>query len=140
MEDNKVLEAVVLTEYIKGSLNSDSRVQLSKTNLEATQRLLGQVITKLADKGSEFSRIKFYLLGAHNLIETVLEEETFDKTNTKTKDLLTEHINDALDSLYVAAGKYYDTQCEFKYYLGCDEVLHRIINRSIRAGYYFGQV
>ncbi|MBQ2885815.1 MAG: hypothetical protein IJE43_18990 [Alphaproteobacteria bacterium] len=139
MEDNRVLEAVVLTEYIKGSLCSDSRVQLSRTNLESIKRLLGQVITKLTNRGEDFSRINFYLLGAHNLIETVLEEDTFDKTNTKTKDILSEHINDALDGLYIAAGKFYDTQCEFRYNLGCDEVLHRIIDRSIRAGYYFGQ-
>ena len=140
MKDNSVLETVAILEHVQGSLCSNSRVQLSRTNLEAVQRLLGQGINKLANKDKLFAQVNFYMLGAHDLIATILEDDSFDRTDVETKEMLSKHVEDALNQLYPAAGKYYDTANEFDYYIGCDEILQRIIQICIKSGYYFGQV
>lgn len=139
MKDNSVIEALALLEHIEGSLKSDSRRQLSRTEMEAAKRLLGQVLGKLTPKGNDFSQINFYLLGAHDLIATVLEDSEFDNTTTETKEMLHNHVREALSIMYQKAGLFYYMDNEFDYYIGIDEILQRIIYACVKAGFYFGQ-
>lgn len=139
MKDNSVIEALALLEHVRGSLKSDTRSQLTRTELESIKRLLSQTINKLTDKGSDFSQISFYLLGAHDLIETVLEDGDFDNTTTDTKAMLADHIQNALSMLYIKAGRYYYTDNQFDYYIGIDDLLQRIIHACVKSGFYFGQ-
>lgn len=139
MKDNSILEATSLLEYVKGTLCVDSRVQLSRTVLESTQRLLGQIINKLTGKGNRFNRINFYLLGVHDLVATILDDSNFDRTDTETKEMIAGKVNDALEMLYVEAGRFYDTEHDFEYHIGIDNLLQTIIQKSIASGYYFGQ-
>lgn len=139
MRDDSVIEALALLEHIESSIKIQSRVQLRRTEMEAIQRLLGQTLNKLANKGDDFSQINFYLLGAHDLITTVIEDNGFDNTDTSTKTMLYDHIQEALGMLYIQAGKFYDVDNEFSYYIGIDALLQRIIHACVKAGYYFGQ-
>lgn len=140
MKDNSVLEATSLLEYLEATVCIDSRVQLSRTTLESVQRLLGQTLNKLMNKGKEFDKVHFYLIGVHDLIAAILDDDNFDRTDTETKENIGKNINNALEMLYVLAGRYYDVDNEFDYYIGCDKLLQTIIQKSIKSGYYFGQM
>ena len=138
MKDNDVIQSVALLEHIKGSLHSDSRSQLSRTELAEIQRLLGQVLNKLAGKGEEFANIKIELLGAHDFIAQILKDEDVDTTDTDTKNMIADPITSAMESLYIRAGKYYFRDNEFDYYLGLDDLLQRIIRACVKSGFFFG--
>ena len=138
MKDNDVIQSVALLEHVKGSLHSDSRSQLSRTELTEIQRLLGQVLNKLVGKGEEFGNIKIELLSVHDLIAQILQDDDVDTTDTDTKNMIASPINSAMESLYIKAGKYYYLDNEFDYYLGLDELLQRIIRVCVKSGFFFG--
>lgn len=138
MKDNDVIQSVALLEHVRGSLHSDSRSQLSRTELTEIQRLLGQVLNKLVGKGEEFGNIKIELLSVHDLVAQILQDEDVDTTDTDTKNMIAGPINSAMESLYIKAGEYYYQDNEFDYYLGLDDLLQRIIRVCVKSGFFFG--
>lgn len=138
MVTDDVLAAVALAERIEPMLKKDKRDQLSKTNLEAISRISNQILNRVADKPDVFDEVSPYYIGIQDLINTLLQEERFDLTDNETKNLIIKNADRGLSAVYLAAGKFYYDSNDFKYNVGLDALLQRIIDVCIDRGIYFG--
>lgn len=137
--DNSVLIALAILERVEPQLNAETRSQIDRNSLIAIQHYIMQAQQKLMGVELKHFEIKSNLAEADNLIIEMLADDAFKMTDIATKELIVSKIETALNLLYVDAGMYYDTEHEFKFSIGLNPLLQRIVNRCIAKGYYFGQ-
>lgn len=136
--NNDVLSAVALMEGTYPMLNENNRAQISRSVMEVLSKHISMVIERIKDKGNQFQMISFKLVGLKDLIMRLLSDNDFSDTDEETKKSIIDSFKYAQESLYMAAGRYYEGH-DFDFAVGMDELVQRIIIRCINGGYYFGK-
>lgn len=137
--NNNVLLALALLERLEPQLKIDKREQISKSNLDLIQRTITQVLTKINSvKLDNEDAILGSLISAVDLIEDLVNDAEFVQTDTVTKEIIAAKCMEAVDLLYIAAGKYYMTH-HFEYSLRVENMIIKIIKYNVRKGFYFGK-
>lgn len=136
VDRNEVLSAVILMERIMPRLDANSRAPIGKQHLLQIQQYLSMVLKQLTVDCKE-PLILTPIMEVVNLIDSVMEDETFVETDNETKTLIVDRLNDALSQLYLFAGKYYMNH-DFTWSIGKSDVLRHIVDACMDLGYYFG--
>lgn len=135
--DNSLLMALAMIERIEPQLKLEHRDQISKANLSFIDQSLSQAVEKISKANCDTYSILSNLISALELIKILLEDETFDYTDSNTKEILGDKIMTSLQDLYLVVGKYY-TNHEFNYNVRMEPLLQRIVDKCLERGYYFG--
>lgn len=134
--NNNVITAITLMERIKPLLHAHDRATIPLRHLVQIQQRLVTALELL--NGNIKSPLVTVPIGeVITLINTLKEDKGFVETSAEAKESMCKGIFDALDELYVLAGKFYETH-EFDYSFGLEPILQGIVNANINKGYYFG--
>lgn len=136
IETNDVLLAVSLLERVEGLLLANTRESISKNVCNSILRNYSFVLDKLFPyyKGVD---VLMPIVESTELLKFLCESADFVETDNDTKLNLINMYNEAMQSVYLFAGKFYTTN-HFKFSLGNAVVLKRIVDACIDNGYYFG--
>jgi len=139
MGDNNLLLALSLMERVKPQLKEEKREQINRAGLTLINQMLTQaldcIIKTCRDSGNAY--IIGYLIGVTNIVSALLQDESYIETDTETKELLAEKVNECMSRIYLEVGKYYTTH-DFVYSVKLCPLLNRVIDTCIEQGYYFG--
>lgn len=138
MADNTLLIALALTERVEPQIKTCKRDQISRSTLASIQRCLVEAMAKITASGVDSDLYNYYFLDVIDLIDALLEDDTFEVTDTETKNMISEKVNAGLEHLYLQVGEFYDTEHEFNYSKGLDNLLQRVVDKCIQGKYYFG--
>ena len=137
MAGNDLLVAVSVLERAVDALKIDSRQQLNRNALDVCKSCCELCATKLANVGFSDTYTLGRILDSLDLINGLLELDNFVETDTETKELLNRNLGQALETLYVKVGVYYDTH-EFELNRMLEPLLARIVDKCIINGFFFG--
>lgn len=136
--DDSLLISVALLDRVVPQLKTDSREQLNRTSLNTIKQSVSHAVQKIISSGVSGIYTTGYLVGTVECIDTLLSDPNFVETDVYTKDIIASKILDALENLYIEAGKFY-TENEFNYTARLEPLLNKIIDRCLQKGYYFGE-
>lgn len=136
---NYLIEGVKCLLDCKTKLKVNTRQQFSKGDLSsiiAYCSIAGETLVK-GPTDDEVSMAINYIFNAQQQCESELAKPDFSTTDTETKEFITDKLLMALNSLCLAAGKYYTTH-EFSYNVLQCSTYNYIIDNCIMQNYYFG--
>lgn len=135
-ENNEVLSAVILMERVIPRLHENSRETIKRSQLMQISQSLNMVLKQLVNNCKE-PLILTPIMEVITLIDNVTDEPTFVETDAETKKLIVERLNNAINRLYLFAGKFY-MENEFTWNMTKGDVLRHIVDYCLSAGFYFG--
>ncbi len=136
MENKDILIAVSLSERVLLMLKENTRETIKKATLNSIKKNLEMILVKVVNHTNDVM-ITTPIMEMLELIKVVDADTTFVETDNETKEALVWKIKASLSNLYIFAGKFYMTH-EFEYSMGVSDLLKRIIDACLAAGFYFG--
>ena len=134
--NDNVIIAITLLERLEPLLHTDDRATIDlKHLLEIHDRLT--MVLQCIRPVTEDVLILTPIASTIQLISTLKQEAGFIETSQDVKDIICTKIEDALNRLYLFAGKYY-MENHFTYNQGKKVTLQRIVDRCLLNGFYFG--
>lgn len=134
--NDNVIIAITLLERLEPLLNANNRATINVRHLSEIHDRLTMVL-QLINPVTEDVMILTPLATTVQLISTLKNEVGFVETSQDVKQIICEKISDALNNLYLFAGKYY-IENHFTYSSGRVSTLKNIVDRCILNGFYFG--
>lgn len=134
--NDNVITAITLLERLEPILNANSRATINVRHLTEIHGRLTMVL-QLINPVAKDVMILTPLANTVKLIEALKNEPGFVETSQDVKNIICEKIQDALNSLYLFAGKYY-MENHFTYTPGKVSSLRNIVDHCIKNGFYFG--
>lgn len=133
---NEVLTSVTLMQRIIPRLHGNTRETIRATQLNQISQSLVILIRTLKSHCTE-PLILTPIMEVMTLIDTITQDDNFIETDDETKKILVDKLTQALDHLYVFAGKFYMTH-DFTWAMTKTGVLRDIVDNCMESGFYFG--
>ena len=134
--NDNVIVAITLLERLEPLLNTSNRATINTRHLTEIHDRLTMVL-QLVKPVTNDVMILTPLAATVQLIDALKKESGFVETSADVKQIICDKIEDAMNALYLFAGKYY-MENHFTYTTGRVSTLQNIVDRCIRNGFYFG--
>ena len=135
-ENNSLLKAILMLERVKPMMHEQDRAPIDLHHLRQIKERIVLTLNIVAPI-TQSAVITAPLIEVINLIDTMSEDSTFVETTDEAKKVLCSKVDDAMDELYLFAGKYYMDH-EFNYTMTLDAILRKIVDVNLAHGFFFG--